>query len=601
MPRIRKTVQTAVSVVWKIGIYIRLSREDKEKEEERVSKKRGGRNQLQNVEADASGSIVEQDKILTEWVEEYFREEQYEIVDYFVDDGLTGTDDTRDDFQRLMEYVEDGRINCIVVKTLSRAFRNYADQGRYLEQIFPRLSVRFISSGNPFVDSFNDPDAINNGMEIPINGLMNDRFAAKTSADIRRTFDAKRRRGEFIGAFAPYGYIKDPEDKNSIIVDEDAAQVVKDIFQWFVYGDGSTEIVTDENGVEREVLKGSMSKRGIALKLNELGVLNPTAYKQQVQKLKYQNPGTEMNDGLWMGSNILALLKNQMYVGDMIQGRNRIISYKVHTQISVPEEEWYVVPNTHEAIIDRELFEKAQLLHSRDTRTAPGKKEVYIFAGMLRCFDCKKAMRRKTAKNLVYYHCRTAQDKGVCTKRSIREDRLINAVYDAIRVQIELVQTLSDALDTINQRPAVKTQSNRLSNMLKLRQTELDRIITASDGLFIDWKNGDVKNEDYRRMKASFDEKANALRTAVDNIKDEINTLARGVNSDDPYLTTFLKHKNITEINRGIVVELIDTIYVHKDGQITIDFSFDDEIKRVLDFIENNRNDLTIVRNEGVS
>jgi DNA invertase Pin-like site-specific DNA recombinase len=575
-------MRTAIKKIWRIGIYIRLSREDKEKEAEQVSKKRGGRNQPQNVAADASGSIIEQDKILTEWVEEYFeaREEEYEIVEYFVDDGLTGTDDTRDEFQRLMEFVEDGRINCIVVKTLSRAFRNYADQGRYLEQVFPRLGVRFISSGNPFVDSYNDPDAINNGMEIPINGLMNDRFAAKTSADIRRTFDAKRKRGEFIGAFAPYGYVKDPEDKNSIIIDEEAAQVVRDIFNWFVV-DG-------------------MSKRGIALKLNELGVLNPTAYKQRVQKLKYKNPGTEMNDGRWMGSNIYALLRNQMYTGDMVQGRNRIISYKVHTQISVPEEEWYIVPNTHEPIISRELFEQAQLLHSRDTRTAPGKKEVYMFSGLMRCSDCKMAMTRHVSKNLVYYHCRAAIAKGSCKSRSIREDRLEKAVFDAVRVQIELVQSLSDALNAINQRPHVKTQSNRLTAMLKLRQTELDRIITASDGLFIDWKNKEIPNEDYRRMKASFDEKAAALRAAVDNIKDEINTLARGVNADDPYLTTFLKHRNITGLNRGIVVELINTVYVHEDGQITIEFAFDDELKRVLDFIENNKNDLEVVSSQAM-
>lgn len=581
MARIRKAIQTAVTKVWKIGIYIRLSREDKEKEAEQVSRRRSGRNAPQNVEADASGSIVEQDKILTEWVEEYFREEQYEIIDYFVDDGLTGTDDTRDDFQRLMEYVEDGRVNCIVVKTLSRAFRNYADQGRYLEQVFPRIGVRFISSGNPFVDSFNDPDAISSGMEIPINGLMNDRFAAKTSFDIRRTFDAKRRRGEFIGAFAPYGYIKDPEDKNSIIIDEEAAQVVRDIFNWFVI-DG-------------------MSKRGIALKLNEMGILNPTAYKQRVLKLKYRNPGTDMNDGLWMGANIYTLLKNEMYIGNMVQGRNRIISYKVHTQISVPEEEWYIVPNTHEPIISRELFEQAQLLHSRDTRTAPGKKEVYIFAGLIRCSDCKMAMRRSTAKNHSYYSCRAAQDKGNCKKRTIREDRLINAVLDAIRIQIGLVQSLSDALNAINQRPTVRTQSNRLTAMLKMRQTELDKVTTATDSLYMDWKNGDITKEDYRRMKTSFDEKTDALRAAVDNIKDEINTLARGVNADDPYLATFLRHKNITELNRGIVVELINNLYVHEDGQITIEFAFADELKRVLDFIENNENDLVIVSNQAVS
>ena len=578
MPRVRKAAQAAAAKLWKIGIYIRLSREDKEEEKE--VKKRVGRNQPQNVDTDASGSIIEQDKILTEWVEEYFREEQYEIVDYFVDDGLTGTDDTRDDFQRLMECVENGRVNCIVVKTLSRAFRNYADQGRYLEQIFPRIGVRFISSGNPFVDSYIDPDAITGGMEIPINGLMNDRYAAKTSADIRRTFDAKRRRGEFIGGFAPYGYIKDPEDKNSIIIDPEAAAVVRDIFNWFVV-DG-------------------MSKRGIALKLNELGVLNPTAYKQRVQKLKYKNPGTEMNDGLWMGSNIYTLLRNEVYIGNMVQGRNRTISYKVHTQINVPEEEWYIVPNTHEPIIDRQLFEQAQNLHKRDTRTAPGKKELYIFAGLLRCSDCKMAMRRSTANNHSYYSCRAARDKGNCANRSIREDRLIQAVLDAVRVQIELVQSLSDALDAINQRPNVKTQSNRLSTMLKVRQAELDKIISASDSLYIDWKNGDISREDHRRMKSSFDEKVDALQITIDNIKDEINTLAKGVNANDPYLTTFLKHKNITELNRGIVVELIDTVFVHVDGQITIDFSFDDELKRVLDFIENNQNDLVVVENQAV-
>jgi hypothetical protein len=409
---------------------------------------------------------------------------------------------------------------------------------------------------------------------------MNDRFAAKTSADIRRTFDAKRKRGEFIGAFAPYGYVKDPEDKNSIIVDEEAAQVVRDIFNWFVV-DG-------------------MSKQGIALKLNELGVLNPTAYKQRVQKLKYKSAHGGTNDGLWMGCNIYGLLRNQMYVGDMVQGRYRVISYKVHTIISVPEEEWYVVPNNHEPIISRELFEQVQLLSKRDTRTAPGKRKVYMFSGLLRCADCKMSLARKTSKNFVYYHCRTFYNKGVCKNHSIRGDRLEAAVLDAIRVQIELVQSLSDTLNAINQRPTVKTQSNRLTTMLKLRQAELDKLVAASDSLYLDWKNGDITKEDYRRMKLSFDEKADALRATVEKIKDEVNTLAKGVNSADPYLTTFLKHKNITELNRGIVVELIDTIFVHEDGQITIDFLFDDELKRVLDFIENNQNDIAIVGKQAI-
>jgi hypothetical protein len=208
-----------------------------------------------------------------------------------------------------------------------------------------------------------------------------------------------------------------------------------------------------------------------------------------------------------------------------------------------------------------------------------------------------------TLSDLVYYRCRTNDEKGngVCVRRSIREDILIKAVYDAVRIQIDLVQSLSDALNAINQRTNVKTQSNRLTHMLKMRQAELDKIITASDGLYMDWKNGDISKEDYRRMKPSFDEKADALRATVENIKDEINTMAKGVNSDNPYLTTFLKHKNISELNRGIVVELINAVYLHEDKQITIEFAFDDELKRVLDFIENNDNDLVVVGKKAVS
>ena len=416
-----------------------------------------------------------------------------------------------------------------------------------------------------------------------MNGLMNDRYAAKISMDVRRTFDAKRRRGEFIGAFAPYGYVKDPEDHSHLLIDEEVVCHVQDIFHWFVV-DG-------------------MSKRGIARKLNALGIPNPTAYKQQVQKLKYRNPVTSMNDGLWSETSVSDILSREMYIGTMVQGQQRIISYKVHKQEKTAEEDWYVVPDTHEAIIERDLFEKAQLLHSRDTRTAPGQTAPHIFAGLLRCPDCGKAMRRKTSKNLVYFHCRTVIDKGkdACVKRSIREDKLKKAVLDTIRMQIALAESLGEAIDAINRLPTMKTQSNRLNNSLKLRQAELDKTLKAYDGLYLDWKNGEVSEEDYRRRKVSYGKELETLKMAVQDIQDEINTLARGINGDDPYLTTFLKHRNITELNRGILTELIDTIYVHEDGQITIDFLFEDEMKRVLDFIENNQNDLAIVDNEAVS
>ena len=167
--------------LWRVGLYIRLSRDDGREE---------------------SLSVQNQRKILLDYLEHEFQG-QWELAGIYVDDGLTGTDDSRESFQRMIGDMKAGKLNCIVCKTLSRAFRNYADQGYFLEEVFPRYRTRFISLGSPRVDSFLDPEAVQMGLEIPINGILNDRYAAKTSADVRRTLDMKRRRGEFIGVLRP--------------------------------------------------------------------------------------------------------------------------------------------------------------------------------------------------------------------------------------------------------------------------------------------------------------------------------------------------------------------------------------------------------------
>ena len=184
----------AANMIWRVALYIRLSREDGNAESE---------------------SVVNQKKKLTEFLEQHF-DGEYTLVDFFIDDGLSGTDDTRRDFMRMITDIEEGKVNCVICKTLSRAFRNYSDQGYYLESYFQQKKVRFISMDDPKIDTFTNPEALT-GLEVPITGLMNDRFAAKTSSDVRRTFDHKRRNGEFIGAFALYGFIKDPNDKNHLL------------------------------------------------------------------------------------------------------------------------------------------------------------------------------------------------------------------------------------------------------------------------------------------------------------------------------------------------------------------------------------------------
>ncbi len=520
--------------VWQIAAYIRLSKDDGN---------------------DESLSVTNQKKIIREYLEQFFGEE-YRVVDFYIDDGLTGTDYERPDFQRMLHDVETGKVNCVICKNLSRAFRNYSDQGYFLENYFPLHNTRFITIGDPKVDSFKQPETIQN-LEVPITGLMNDRYACKTSNDVRETFDTKRRRGEFIGAFAPYGYAKDPLDKNSLVVDEEAARVVRDIFTWFT--------------------RDGLSKSGIAKRLNELGMPNPAEYKRR-SGLKYRNPYGSVNDGLWSACTITRILKSQTYIGNMVQGRQKVISYKVHDKVAVPQEQWFIKENTHEPIVDPETFAEAQRLQLRDTRTAPKQKQLYLFAGLLRCADCHKALTRKKAKGIVYYSCRTYHEKSTtrCSKHSIREDVLEQAVLAAIQKQIELIGTLADILDAVSLAPAVHAQSARLTHMLKLRTQEFDKLGGVIDSLYMDWKNGDIGRDEYRRMKARFEKQAGQLREVIQNLKNEMQATDAGTQSDEPFLESFLKYRNIRRLERGILVELVDTIYVHEGGEIEIQFNFAD-------------------------
>lgn len=562
MPRIRKVKKTRSKdnrIVWRIAVYIRLSKDDGN---------------------DESLSVTNQKKIIREYLEKFF-EEEYILVDFYIDDGISGTtDDSRTDFLRMIEDVKAGLVNCIICKTLARTFRNYADQGYYLEEFFPLYKTRFICLGSPAFDTYKNPESITDGMDVPITGLMNDRYAARTSNDVRRTFNMKRRNGEFIGAFAPYGYKKDPENKNALIIDEEPAQVVRNIFHWYV-DDG-------------------MSKIGIVRHLNELGIPTPTVYKQS-KGLNIKTPRCAKNDGMWGITTVCTILKNRMYIGDMVQGKQRIISYKVHKAVHTSEDEWFIVENTHEPIIDRELFEKAQSLSKRDTRTAPKEKKVYLFSGFLRCADCnmsmtKKTNRRKLAdgsiKEYTYYVCSTyaMKSKDKCSRHRISVEDLTEAVLKAIQVQIALVGNMAEVIAEINKQPAVCNQSLQLTRQLEEKERQLERTVDTTDSLYMDWKCGDITRAEYVRMKAKFETKAKELEDAIVHLKAEIQLASKGIGSDDPYLRMFLKHKNIQELNRGILVELIDTIYIHENNEITIKFNFADQHKKMLEFIANNKN-----------
>ena len=262
---------------WSLAKYIRLSKEDM------------GRGN------DDSNSVVNQNKLLDEYYQNHL--DEFEKAETYIDDGCTGTDTNRADFQRLLADIYAKKVNCVIVKDLSRLSRNYTDAGGLIENLFVEMNVRFISSAEG-VDSYKNPDSVSSIL-VPITNVMNEQYCAQTSKKIRQVFDYKKRNGEFIGSYSPYGYIKDPNDKHALLVDPEAAEVVRQIFSMFI---------------------GGMAAKAIVFYLNDHGMMCPSVYKQN-QGLKYSCPNHQVRP-MWSTITVNTILKNPVYMGDMAQGRN---------------------------------------------------------------------------------------------------------------------------------------------------------------------------------------------------------------------------------------------------------------------------------------
>ena len=530
------------TALWKPALYIRLSREDGDREE--------------------SNSIASQRELLTE-----FANTQTDMAAprLYTDDGYTGTDFDRPDFQRMLNDLRAGIINCVIVKDLSRFGRNYVGVGEYLEHVFPLLNVRFISVSDS-VDSYLDPRSVNN-LVVPFKNILNDEYARDISNKVRASLDLKRRQGKFIGS---YGYRKDPDDHSRLLIDEAAAAVVRDIFNWFI---------------------GGTSVLGIAKRLNEQGVPNPSAYKRQ-QGMNYRHPTSDRLDDLWPDSSVRRILRNPLYTGTMVQGKNRMKSYKLHISEAVPEDEWITVAQTHEAIIPIELFDKAQALFERDTRTAPTQPKVYLFSGFLRCADCGKAMNRKLIsqphRDYYYYICSTfkKQHSGACTKHTIRSDRLEQAVLETLRSQIALAVEMDELIAEINRSGACSRSADHLQTERAQLETERERIEQMKLSLYPDWKAGDISREEYHRLKEQFEQQQAKLDTRLASLQSRIDEVQNGVNETNSFLSQFVKYRSLQTLTREVVVELIDMIYVHEGGKITIKFKFSDAYAAAQDYIQ---------------
>ena len=553
MARIRKaTKQEGTRKKWLFGKYNRLSKEDLKK--------------------GLSRSIISQNMMLDNYIDNLIDQgEDIVVVDEYIDDGTSGMYDTnREEFQRMINDIENGRINAIIVCDLSRMFRNDGDQKYYLEYYFREKKIRIISCSLPCLDTYKEPDRVFS-MDVKFQGMSNANMPIENSLKIKQKLKIRREGGLYVGSQPPYGFKKDLEDKNKLLIDEEAAEVVKDIYNWFVY----------EN----------LSMNKIVRKLNELGIDNPTAYKQKHGYNYTNSSGT--NSGLWCAGTIKYILTKQYYIGNMDQHSSKTVftsDKKKIVQIDDDEKE-EIVEYTHEAIIDKEVYLLAEKLLTRDRRTSPTQTHFYLFSGFLECGDCHKSMVSKHSKNINYYYCSTyvRKSKTACTKHTFREDTLHIAVLKAIQLQVALAVDMKEQVDNINKMGKVNNTSIRIEKLLKDNQTALLKQENIQDNLYIDWKNGDISKEQHSRLRSKTEDKIISIKQSIKRLLNEKNTLESNMRDSIKYLETFCKYKNIKELNSKILVELVNKIYIYENNVIEVNFNYHDEFKLTMEFIENNQ------------
>lgn len=542
--------------LWSVALYIRLSQEDSDN----------------GIDKQESNSVTSQKTILNEYIEEY---DDLIVYDTYIDDGFTGTDFNRPSFQRLLEDMRNGNINCVIVKDLSRLGRNYIEVGNYIEQVFPLFNIRFIAI-NDGVDSFKNP-ASTNTILVPFKNLINDEYARDTSIKIKSSLESKKKKGEFIGAFPAYGYIKDPKNKNKLIIDEVATEIVRKIYNWYV--------------------NEGLGKVSICHRLNDMGIINPTGHKKIELGQNYNNYAIKDDTYTWTPSTIRNILNNEVYLGHTVQGKRRVKSYKLHKVEAVPREEWVRVENTHESIIDKEIFEKAQNLNKKDMKVSQKTGELSIWAGVLKCRDCGRAMNKKSSTNksgntYEYYICSTYRKKSnnLCTKHTIKAEKLEKAVIQAINLHIDLLIDTEEIIKQINESGLQNIKNEKIDNMIIAKQNDISKISNFKRTLYEDWKNEDITREEYLEYKHKYENDIERLKLNIERLQNEKKKYENQKISSSEWIEKFKEQKEIKKLSRDIIIELIECIYVHENNKITIKFKFEDEFKRCLEYIKNNKN-----------
>ena len=506
-----------------------------------------------------SDSVANQRKMLDSFIE---GQPDIEPVEEKVDDGISGVIFDRPAFKEMMADIESGKINCVIVKDLSRLGREYIETGRYLQRIFPAYGVRFIAV-NDNIDTLKE----NSGDQfiVSVKSVVNDAYCRDISMKTRSALNAKRDRGDFVGAYTVYGYIKSDENKNKLVTDGYPASVVRDIFRMKIDG---------------------MSALKIAETLNSLGVLSPIEYKKD-RGLPHPTGGyTDIDGAKWSPKTVIRILNDETYTGTLVQWRRKKVNYKVKDYIDNPESEWKRTENAHEAIISKQDFDLVQKIMRLDTRTAPGGKEVYIFSGVLICGSCGARMTRKTVpykgEKYHYYYCPTTKKRGCKNAPTIKETDLAECILESVRAQILNVASLEEVIAKSDSQDIINAKAKQYATQIDDNERKISQINGFKSSLYENLINGIISKDDYRKLREKYADDEKHINEANEKLRKQLEDALAGKSDNLKWAEHFKRFGGITEIDRRTVVSLIHSIKITSKTKLEITFNYQSEYEGAL-------------------
>jgi len=502
-----------------VGIYCRLSRDD-------------------NNGSLESMSIAYQRQMLTDYV----KEKGWNLKECYIDDGWTGTNFQRPDFQRMIRDVDAGKINCIITKDLSRLGRNYVQAGYYTEEYFVERGIRFIAI-NDSIDTMQENNDI-----AAFHHVLNEFYPKQVSKKVRQVKQAGAQQGKFMNSQAPYGFQKSPQDKHILIIDEEAARIVRRLFTEYADGD---------------------SARMIADRLNIEGIDSPRFY--HYTKMGRENPLSEQKN-VWGSTTVTQLLRNQAYIGNMVHGKREVISFKTKKLRHIPPEDWIVVENTHESLVSRELWERVHKRMNENNRVKKTKKQtVGLFAGILKCADCGSPLaymwkQLKDSEKGVYRCSRYNNNGGkACTTHYIDEADICAFVLNDIRLYAKLAQNEREQLAgrLLSNR---KQSQNGTANILRVKvreaESRLTVIASALKSLYEDKCGGKIPESVFLNLMDGFVKEQAEIEERLPRLRRELDGLQEMNGEVEDWLSMIGSCVDLDILDRATVTGLIESIAV---------------------------------------